>query len=140
MFLTFLFYPYGLFAQQYSKQDIEDLVNHFKQYDEEMKDNFAMHTDKLKGLVTEIYEDLQNYDTKESLKNYINNLFDKYIAIGMDLKECLGNFRTQDGHYKPSQVPAKCHQLNLNATYLELKMRLLGYIYQDVYKEPYLNE
>ena len=93
----------------------------------------------MKKLVEEIYKDLQIYNSnKKSLNNYLAGLFDRYIAISRDLEKSLGNFKSQGGYYKPSNVSPESHKLNLKATYLELKMRIMGYIYQDIYKEPYL--
>ena len=115
------------------------MADYIEKNDGEMKEHFTLHRERLDTLKSEIERDLQVYNTKETLKGYMNDLFDNYAAINLKLGSISNSFSDRDEYYAPPTVSPRLQELNLLATYIELKMRLLNDIYQDLYGEPYSN-
>lgn len=138
--IVFLVYAYSLPAATYTKQDVQDLVEHFKEHDEQTKPHFKAQEERLDELAEEIYKDIETYNTKETLKGHITKLLHEYNAICDGLKDEVEKIKTEAGYYDSSQVSPEFHKANLKGIYIELKMRLLGYIYQHIYQESYLDQ
>ncbi|MCM8762843.1 MAG: hypothetical protein NC936_01335 [Candidatus Omnitrophica bacterium] len=138
--LISFFYPHCVFAQGYSKQDIRDLIDYFKEYDLRTRPFIIAQENRLNELIEQSYKDLKIHRGRQDLKKFIQDLYDELIALCNKLASQTENLYIRKGFYDPATVPLEFNKLNLEAAYLLLRIKLLGYLYQYKYKEMALKK
>ncbi|MFC1709613.1 hypothetical protein ACFL2J_06135 [Candidatus Omnitrophota bacterium] len=127
-------------TEGYSKQDIQAMIDYLDENDAKTKSQLEMHQDSIGGLINEIDKALQYYHTEIRLREHIAKLSDEYIPTSMDLEPCLAELKKEDGPKDFSELSPKCQNINKKVTYLALKIRIVSYIYKDLYREPVIDK
>ena len=133
--ISLLIFLFTSFAQGYSKQDIRDLIDYFREYDSKAKPFIVAQSKKIDELVNQAYEDLQNYKDKESLRKFIEGLHGKLIDSCARLVKLSERVDVRQGFYNPRFVSPEFNKLNLESAYILLRIKILGYLYQYKYNE-----
>jgi len=141
IFLLILLFSCGkLFAQAYSRQDIVSLIDYFKDYDAKTRVLIIAEESRLDELVNQSYEDIKTYKEKKALKKFVEGLYDNLLAMCNSLTKQTDSASVRKGFYDPNSVSVGFNKLNLEAAYLLLRIKILGYLYQYRYNEMALNK
>jgi hypothetical protein len=133
--IVFLSCPGISFAQVYSKQDIRDLIDYFKEYDGKARPFVVTQGDRIDELINQTYEDLKTYKDKEVLRKFIQSLYNGLIDSCARLVKLSDRVDVRNGFYDPNYVSPEFNKLNLESAYVLLRIKLLSYLYQYKYNE-----
>ncbi|MDD5237301.1 MAG: hypothetical protein PHU91_06555 [Candidatus Omnitrophica bacterium] len=133
--IVFLSYCGIVLAQAYSKQDIRDVIDYFKEYDVKAKPFVATQGGRIDELIDQTYEDLKLYKDKEGLKKFIQSLYDSLLDSCDRLVKLSDRPDVKSGFYNPNDASPEFNKLNLDSAYTLLRIKILGYLYQYRYNE-----
>jgi len=133
--VAFLLRPNLLFAQVYSKQDIRELIEYFKEYDSKAKPFIVTQNNRIDELIDQSYDDLKSYKQKKELKSFIENLYQELISLCARIEKLSERVDIRNGFYDPNYVSPEFNKINLDSAYVLLRIKILSYLYQYKYNE-----
>lgn len=137
---VFLLCQVSAFAYEYSKQDIKNLVEYFKENDTRSEALYAILEGKFEQLINESYRDLKEYYSKDKLKQRIKDLYGQLLSYCGVLEKQPSVAQVKAGYYDIKAVSPDFNKMNLEAAYILLKIKVLGYVYQYTYREQVLTK
>jgi len=118
--------------------EISDLVDNLLS-----KRNFSFHkkvltTEQVEQLKQEVYYDLIQYNTKDKLDDYLNNLYKEiFEAKKEELSSPEFFMVTQEEFQELIKQKIESHSYNLEIFYWELKLSTLIRKYSDLYQQSW---